>query len=334
MTASPAEFGLAALLVLVMGVAIQRSTTCTVAAVEEIVSRRRASRAMAMLLAGLWVGALLLLADRLDRAALVPPGAIPIPWQTAAGAVLLGFGSVINRACVIGSVGRLGSGEGAFLFTPIGLFAGFLAAFAAAGAAGVSLPMQQLWQVPVPAMPSPWLVLVLLLWLSWRAWRILRLAPRTLAGATRPLWRNVWSPLGATSIIGISFAILLLLAGAWSYPEMLARLASDGGTAADVEPFLLFLLLLAGSALGGWRRNGFSLRWPCWRHCLRAFAGGFVMALGSVLIPGSNDGLVLLGIPLMLPHAMLALPVMALTIAAALLLGRRLPALRPVVGLV
>ncbi len=42
------------------------------------------------------------------------------------------------------------------------------------------------------------------------------------------------------------------------------------------------------------------------------------MGWGSLLIPGSNDGLILIGIPLLYPYAWLAFATMCLTIAAAL----------------
>jgi len=48
------------------------------------------------------------------------------------------------------------------------------------------------------------------------------------------------------------------------------------------------------------------------------------MAWGSLLIPGSNDGLILVGMPLLWPYAWLAFGTMCVTIAAALWLRRRL----------
>lgn len=42
------------------------------------------------------------------------------------------------------------------------------------------------------------------------------------------------------------------------------------------------------------------------------------MAWGSMLIPGSNDGLVLLGMPLFLPHAWIAFATMCVVIAGGL----------------
>ena len=61
------------------------------------------------------------------------------------------------------------------------------------------------------------------------------------------------------------------------------------------------------------------LRWerPAARSVLRCLTGGAMMGFGAMLVPGSNDGLIMLGLPLMLPHAWVAVSAMALTIAAA-----------------
>jgi len=50
------------------------------------------------------------------------------------------------------------------------------------------------------------------------------------------------------------------------------------------------------------------------------------MGLGSLMIPGSNDGLILIGMPLLWPHAWIAFAVMCLTIAAAMSISALCPA--------
>jgi uncharacterized membrane protein YedE/YeeE len=42
------------------------------------------------------------------------------------GAVMLGAGAVLNGACVVGTVARLGRGQWAYAATPLGFFAGCL----------------------------------------------------------------------------------------------------------------------------------------------------------------------------------------------------------------
>jgi hypothetical protein len=47
------------------------------------------------------------------------------------------------------------------------------------------------------------------------------------------------------------------------------------------------------------------------------------MGWGSLLIPGGNDGLILLGLPLLRPYAWVAFATMGLSIALARLVQRR-----------
>jgi toxin CptA len=62
----------------------------------------------------------------------------------------------------------------------------------------------------------------------------------------------------------------------------------------------------------------------------RCFGGGLLMAWGSLLIPGSNDGLILVGMPLLRPYAWVGIATMCAAIAAAQWLHRRLAASRMV----
>ena len=55
---------------------------------------------------------------------------------------------------------------------------------------------------------------------------------------------------------------------------------------------------------------------------LKCFSGGVLMGRGTLLIPGGNDGLILVGMPLSWPYAWLAFASMCAAIAAAQLLQR------------
>ena len=52
------------------------------------------------------------------------------------------------------------------------------------------------------------------------------------------------------------------------------------------------------------------------------------MAWGTLLIPGGNDGLILVGMPLLWPYAWLAFLAMCISIAAAQLIETRFNAAR------
>jgi toxin CptA len=106
-----------------MGFAIQRGATCVVAAVDEWSTQRRTTRLRALVDAALWVAGGLLLARALGGLPQAPGGHALDGW-TVAGAVLLGGGAWVNRACVFGAIARLGTGEWAYLATPFGFYAG------------------------------------------------------------------------------------------------------------------------------------------------------------------------------------------------------------------
>ena len=119
-------------------------------------------------------------------------------------------------------------------------------------------------------------------------------------------------------MIGITFFGTLLLMGAWSYTDVLTEL-SRGMAGGVLARGLLFLALLAGAVLGGRIAERRSSARITPSTLLRCFAGGALMACGALLVPGGNDGLILLGMPLLRPYAWVAFLTMCLTIGAVCL---------------
>jgi len=312
------SFAFAAACALLMGAAIQRGATCTVAAVNELVDQRRATRLASMLEAALWVGGGLLV----WRALPVAPPTVPVPFElnawTVLGAALLGWGAFVNQACVFGAIARLGNGEWAYVATPIGFFAGCWSQgrLLSVAHARPLLPGSALWELPRSVAIG---FLAFALWRAGSSWR--RRIRETGSG-----W---WTPHVATVSIGLSFLALLVLQGAWAYTDALAE-AARGMLAARGARLALFGCLLAGAMWGGWRAGLWKHRWPRPAAVLRCFIGGLLMGWGSLLIPGGNDGLILLGLPLLWPYAWVAFGTMAVVIALARILStralRRLPA--------
>lgn len=305
-------FALAALCAGVMGFAIQRGGTCTVAAVEEMVAQRSARRLLALGEASLWVAGGLLVAQALHMLPAMPAGFALNRW-TLLGGALLGLGAWVNRACVFGAIARLGSGEWSYALTPVGFYLGCLSAGPLFGD-GLQHKLPQ--GSPVLQAPA-WVAVLFLLFAAWRLLRPWRMhAPR------RALAERIWSPHAATTVIGISFVVMLLVAGAWAYTEVLAELAR-GMAMSLAARAALFAALLLGAIWGGWTAG----RWRSTRitpaQCARCLAGGMLMGWGSLLIPGGNDGLILVGMPLLWPYAWAAFLSMCLTIGATLLLVRR-----------
>lgn len=296
------------LLVGLMGAAIQRGSTCLVAAVDEIVTHRTAHRLQWILVAGLLSGTVVGLAAPSGGAGMPVPGL----GLTLLGAVLLGVGALVNRACVVGTIARIGSGEWAFLATPLGILAASLAlAESPVQPPAAGFAMSHARAGPVAAVLLAALLLPAL---------VTHIRARR-SGAPPPV---ALRPHLATAAIGLLFAALALLGSPWSYADALAHLGRTG--MADRPALNLALVAtLIGSAWIAGRAGGAQMR-PTQRprHILRCFAGGAILATGALLVPGSNDGLLLHGAPMLQLHALIALPVMALTIAIGQALQRRL----------
>ncbi|MBA3941516.1 MAG: hypothetical protein C0520_09935 [Sphingopyxis sp.] len=303
MTPSGGLLAVALLSATLMGLAIQRGATCMVAAVDEVLIHRRAHRAAALAEAAVWVGGLAFLAAAVGWLRMTP-AVYPVTLGTVAGGMFLGLGAWVNRACVFGAVARIGAGQWSYLATPPGFFLGCL----------VPLP------APLPTAASTefgtgcgaaaiaFLFVVLVIW-------------RLVAAArAQHLGHFLWHPHRATLLIAVTFVITLLSAGAWAYTDALAALARS------MNAMLPLRLAMAGALLGGAIAGGaiagqLRRERPQASALLRCGAGGALMGMGAMLVPGSNDGLILLGLPALLPHAWVAVAVMTLSIAAAIRLS-------------
>jgi hypothetical protein len=84
----------------------------------------------------------------------------------------------------------------------------------------------------------------------------------------------------------------------------------------------LFVALWAGALAGGWTAGRWRSAWPTAPQLLRCFAGGVLMAWGTLLIPGANDGIILVGMPLLRPYAWLAFATMCVTIAVSIAVAK------------
>jgi uncharacterized membrane protein YedE/YeeE len=323
--ASTLAFAVSAICAGLMGFAIQRGATCTVAAVDEWVTRRRATRLLSMLEASLWVIAGLLLARAFGFSHTMP-AAYPLGALTVLGGALLGLGAYVNRACVFGAIARLGSGEWAYVFTPVGFYAGCLTVerLFPMAAPSASAHASRLLNGPM------WLAAVAATFIALRIGKPVFVE----RGASLPhhlralVTRRVWSPHAATCVIGVTFVVILLLSGAWAYTDVLAELARGMASSLPARIGLL-LALFAGAIIGGITAGRYRNTRVTMGQVVRCFMGGTLMGWGSLVIPGSNDGLILIGLPLLRPYAWVAFGTMCVVIASAILVSRRLAGVAP-----
>jgi len=283
-----------------------------VAAVYELLTIRRGQRLTAIFEASLWVAGVLVLAQCAGLTSGMATEYAISGW-TVIGGAWFGLGACLNRSCALGTVAQLGSGNWAYALTPLGYFVGCLIV---AWLFPHSAPSELVASL-LPSSIAYGLALLFLVYLVWRLGLPVQAALRN-GDVARNLWRRVWSPHGATVIIGVGFVAMLLLSGRWAYTEALADLAATGGgTSVRLGlPALLLLMLFGGAVVGGYTAGHWRPTVPTAAQATMCFVGGMVMAWGSALIPGGNDRLVLIGAPQLQPHAWLALVSMVLTIAA------------------
>jgi toxin CptA len=309
-------FWFAALCVGTMGYAIQRGATCTVAAVDEIMSKGTTRRLAAFVEASLWVAGILALAQVCGLLARPPKGYALTQW-TVIGGALLGLGAFVNGACVFGAIARLGSGQWVYVLTPVGFYLGCLSAGRLFGA-----PAQPRLEGESVVLQNSNVVAVL--FLAFVVWRVARPlwttrkahAALRLSALRDSLAQRVWAPHAATTVIGVTFALMLLVAGVWAYTDVLVQLARGMSQSLWLGSTLL-LALLAGAMLGGYTAGRWKNTLPTATDVVRCLAGGALMGWGSLLIPGSNDGLILIGMPMFWPYAWVAFATMCATIALA-----------------
>lgn len=297
----------------VIGFANERGGTCTVTAMDEVIRKGTFKRFISLFEASLWAGAGFVL---LYAAGLLI--AIPVNYalgmETIWGGILFGIGAFLNRACLFGTVARLGSGELSYLATPVGFYLGSLATAYLPG------PAQLDGRSPLIA-ASNWLAVLIIPLIAVRLYAHYTHFQRTRRKCPRSL-DDIWTPHVATTVIGIAYVVTLAVQGSWDYSEALSNLAR-GVTSDLFVKVLLSVVLVGGAVLGGVTAGRFKVIAPDLAGTTRRLAGGALMGAGGLLIPGGNTGLVLVGLPLLWPYAWVAFITICMTIYIALRLKAR-----------
>jgi len=199
---------------------------------------------------------------------------------------------------VFGAVARIGSGQWAYLATPVGFYLGCLTPFPGPTATADDAPFSHAWP----------LTMAFVALLCWRVAETAR-APSAIG--------HLWHPHRATLLIAITFVIAMLTAGPWAYTDALAALAHDKDARLGIRSVMV-VALLGGAILGGLIDGKIRSQPIRARTAMRYLTGGMVMGLGGMLVPGGNDGLIMLGLPLLQPYAWVAVATMTATIAVAI----------------
>ena len=298
-------------LVFVMGMAVQRGNTCTVVAFDDLLHRRSAERLQAIVYCWLWVaGGLTLL--KLTTGVTLGAQLFPITIWSVIGGLILGIGAVVNGACTVGTVARIGSGEYAYGLTVVGFFIGCVLAphvFGRTATSHTGLPATTT-SVDHPVIALLGLAVVVGL-------TIRRLATHE-PESVRDFLHKAWDPRTALMIVAVLFVVVVHVYGAWAYTDLLGDVAK-GADKQIVARSALFAALLTGAIVGGRTLRGARMIGPLAPRAIRCTLGGILMGLGFSLAPGAFDGMTLLGQPLLLPFAWVVMCASYLTVVLGVL---------------
>lgn len=299
------------LLVFANGYAAQRGNICVVAAANELVHLRRAHRFVGFLLCAALALVMIAAGEALGFGVIADRPGFDGWLLPAIGGTIFAVGALINGKCAFGTVARLGTGDASKLGTIAGFLGGAAAATVARPLAAMGRPTLSML---APMHPDSRLVLALAL-------------AATFALAMRFVFRPVratgeWSPLLAMSLIGLLNGLLLVTGERWPYTTLLIDLAGGSATNAGLRA-VMAVVFVGGAALGAVVGGTLRLHLGSPRAWARASIGGFGMGMGASLVPGGNDAMLLVGLPLLLPNLVIGYIAMNLTLVATIAIMRR-----------
>lgn len=293
--------GLASLL----GFAAHRTNLCTVKAVAEILTTRRAHILTSFAKTVLWVMLVTLVLGQL----LGPRDAGASGWALSGFSVIGGFvfgmGAAVNGGCSFSTLSRLADGRFGMLGTLLGLLAGISSEIFLVSSGLIPTGKATTAIVDIPAVWTSVLMAALALWGLWEVNRGLR--TNAAAGSFKARLLSPYYRLSTgAALLGVSNAVLFYFFGNWFFTSAFLRTARSLTGAEDSSiPILwaFFAAVLVGMAVSSRQRRAFRAVRPSVEQLARHFLGGCLMGFGAALVPGGNDSLILGGIPGLSPHA-------------------------------
>lgn len=282
-----------------VGFAVKRGGLCTYVAALDIVREQRPERLFAFLGAAAWA-----------TVGLVPlswwfPDQVAMSWSHGSliiallGGIVIGLGAYLNKGCFFGTFVQLVGGNLTYVGTLLGLSLGVIV---------TDLLLvgfkPQLNLAPLVAEPG----LIAGLWLGGMGIFAMVLLFSGL-GTGSPALRD-WGSISVMLTIGLGGGLLYATVSGWDYGSVLTQLTRYMVEAQTAGPSLLAILATLGSIAGGItaaiKDRSFRLQAPQWRGSIGCLSGGMLMGSAAIIIPGGNDGMLLIGIPSMAPHSIVS----------------------------
>lgn len=308
---------------LLMGYALNQGTTCAVTAARQLIDERQARMLIGFGVAVATAGMVWLPLAWFSGGIVHLAPERPVGWGLVLGAGLLGVGAVLNRACLLGSVSRIGDGKMRFLGLPVGLAIGFAMADRVLPSSPLGLPNSL-----APLSFVGIAVLMMFGGMLLLGWALMRRS-----GDSGDLIH--WPGRVSMVVLGVSGALLFAITPGWTvadavrsgvdalHPTGLAPVfGMSGPIMAGAPGLIMFGLLCAGAITAGIRRRTFRFRPPGAVAVSRSVGGGAVMAFGASLVPGGNDTLLLADLPAATLNGLVAYLAMSAVVFALLLLRK------------
>lgn len=295
-----AELGVCILLAALAGFAVQRGGVCVVAAARDGVLHKQWGGFVAFAECSIWALFFYALIDVLGLRGL---GTYPVRASVAGallGGALFGCGALINGACAYGTMGRLAAGEVSFLL----MFVGFVLGAKLGHETLVGRFHQETMRFAVSGPALAWLGAMLLAFVLMQAWSARRGAPSLRQGLA-VLAGKAWPSSLTMAVIAFASVGLIAILTHWTYTGLLTDFATGHAPSGALRAALA-AVFLGGAIVGAVSAGRFRWRGASWGDVAARVLGGGLMGVGATLIPGGNDGLIVMGLPLLLAGPMLA----------------------------
>ena len=293
----------------VLGFALSRASTCTVAATTRWVMTGKFDWLVGIIIAVCWSAVTLLVLGAIFPGQINAPSIVPINLTLFLASIVMGVGAFLNRGCFIGTIGRISSGELMYLMTFVGLVAARL------------LGEQEILNDNFnPELSS----------------NLLAIQPKVFWGAVFlfcavfiyscvRIIRRRQRAIIALSVMGVFAALTFVSNPAWSYEDLIGNIVSGRGFSDNYLSEFTVLALFTGAIASSVFNGKFAFRIPSLAGMMMSFSGGLLMGLGAKFVPGGNDTLLLWTIPNIAIHGFVAYATMVATVALLVpLLGKRL----------
>lgn len=239
-------------------------------------------------------------------------------WVGLLGGPLFGLGAALNKGCSFSTLQRLADGDWRMLVTLAGYCGGSALCY--------------LSRLPFPSAPTHdperisgvWFMLATLVLWGWAIVMLVRMR-RQRVSLHDLIHGTTLGPVTTGLLLGLGASALYLGFGPWTYTNTLQAALGSFFTERPLPPasqLFLVPVLFIGMVLSAWQRRAADRRLSSGRWGLN-LAGGTLMGLGGVLIPGGNDTLLLRLIPALAPSSLWVYLALLGGVAIGLMLQRQ-----------